>query len=154
MLELIRKALERSEGAEKIIVYSQFTSYLDILKTYVEQAGWKYVRYDGLMSGDEKEITLKRLKEDPQVQVALFSLKAGSVGLNLNSANVVILMDPWWNPAIEDQAFDRVHRIGQSKTVYIHKLLMPQTIEERIEQVHPLFFVHVTYRSNAEPLQL
>ncbi|KIO25383.1 hypothetical protein M407DRAFT_56351, partial [Tulasnella calospora MUT 4182] len=89
----------------------------------------------GLMSGDEKEITLKRLKEDPQVQVALFSLKAGSIGLNLNSANVVILMDRWWNPAIEDQAFDRVHRIGQSKTVYIHKPLMPHTIEEGIEQV-------------------
>lgn len=87
------------------------------------------------MSEDEKKATLKRLREDPRVQVALFSLKAGSVGLNLNSANVVLLMDPWWNPAIEDQAFNRVHRIGQSKTVYIHKLLIPDTIEERIEQL-------------------
>ncbi|KAG8913842.1 hypothetical protein FRC01_004354 [Tulasnella sp. 417] len=131
MLALIRKALEHSEEMDKIIVYSQFTSYLDILETYVQQAGWKYIRYDGCMGRDEKETTLQRLNEDPHVRVALFSLKAGSVGLNLNSANVVVLMDPWWNPTIEDQAYDRVHR----KTVYIHKLLIPNTIEERIEQL-------------------
>ncbi|KAG8937480.1 hypothetical protein FRC00_005086 [Tulasnella sp. 408] len=80
MLDLIRETLERSQGTDKIIIYSQFTSYLNILQKYIEKAGWEFDRYDGSMKEGEKEAMLKRFNEDPCVQIALFSLKAGSVG--------------------------------------------------------------------------
>ncbi|KAG9022882.1 hypothetical protein FRB95_014008 [Tulasnella sp. JGI-2019a] len=95
--------------------------------------GFKFIRYDGKMGRNERDDTLKKFRTSSRYNVALVSLMAGSTGLNLTAANNVVLMDLWWNPALEDQAFNRAHRYGQKKEVFIYKLVIPGTIEERIQ---------------------
>ena len=94
------------------------------------------------MRADMREHSLKQIRENESVKVILISFKAGSTGLNLTCCNNVILVDLWWNPALEDQAFDRAHRLGQKRTVHIHKLSVPGTVEERILTVRPMSHSH------------
>ena len=87
------------------------------------------------MTKPEREEALRKIKTSASTRVILISFKAGSTGLNLTCCNNVILVDLWWNPALEDQAFDRAHRLGQKRTVHIHKLSVPGTVEERTLEV-------------------
>ena len=93
-------------------------------------------RLDGSMSQKKRAETLQRFKKEEKLPVFLVSLKAGGVGLNLTMANHVFLIDPWWNPAVEDQAVERVHRIGQKKNVEIIRFICRHTVEERIIELH------------------
>ena len=91
-----------------------------------------FVRLDGAMSAEQRQAALHKFREDPKVKVLLLSLRAGGVGLNLTAAQHVFLMDPWWNPAVEEQAIDRVHRIGQLHPVKVTRFVVRGTVEERI----------------------
>ncbi|KAI0267408.1 SNF2 family N-terminal domain-containing protein [Gloeopeniophorella convolvens] len=117
---------------EKTIVFSQFTTMLDIIEVFLKDAGISFVRYDGSMTKDKREASLNQIKTNKRIKVILISFKAGSTGLNLTACNNVILVDMWWNPALEDQAFDRAHRFGQTRDVNIYKLTIEKTVEERI----------------------
>lgn len=116
----------------KTIVFSQFTSMLTLVEPVLQQHGIKYVRYDGSMSNRAREEALNRLRTDAETRVLLCSLKCGALGLNLTVASRVVLLDLWWNPAIEEQAIDRVHRIGQMRPVLVYRLVVRDTVEERI----------------------
>ncbi|KAI8603489.1 SNF2 family N-terminal domain-containing protein [Dissophora ornata] len=117
---------------EKIIVFSQFTSLLTLIEKPLNEENIKFLRYDGAMKMEARNEAVLRLFSDPTYSVMLISLKCGSLGLNLTVANHVVIMDPWWNPALENQAIDRVHRIGQTKEVFVHRLYIPETVEDRI----------------------
>ncbi|CAO3699383.1 unnamed protein product [Rhizopus stolonifer] len=131
MLEILEETKENHSG-QKTIIFSQFTSMLDLLDIPLKKNGFKYCRYDGSMTAVERERSLLALRYDPTCTVMLISLKCGSLGLNLTAANRVILMDIWWNPALEEQAIDRVHRIGQKLPVYVTRLMINHTVEEKI----------------------
>ncbi|EIW72382.1 hypothetical protein TREMEDRAFT_70705 [Tremella mesenterica DSM 1558] len=132
MLKLLRQVEARGEGKEKTIVFSQFTSFFDLAEPFLKDAGINYVRYDGSMRDDKRQASLETIRSSSTVRVILISFKAGSTGLNLTCCNNVLLMDLWWNPALEDQAFDRAHRLGQTKDVNIYKLTIEETVEKRI----------------------
>ncbi|MCJ2073116.1 DEAD/DEAH box helicase [Methylobacterium sp. J-030] len=118
-----------AEG-RRILVFSQFTSMLRLIEERLTERAIRYALLTGATRDREAAI---RLFEGGSVSVFLVSLKAGGTGLNLTAADTVILYDPWWNPAVEDQAVDRAHRIGQTKPVFVHKLLASGTIEEKME---------------------
>ena len=130
-LELIRSAMD---GGHRILLFSQFTSMLDILKERLDSIKIPYYIITGSTS-KEKRLALVRAFNEGDVPVFLISLKAGGVGLNLTGADVVIHYDPWWNLAVQNQATDRAHRIGQTKKVTVFKLLAKNTIEEKIQQL-------------------
>ncbi|KAI8367781.1 SNF2 family N-terminal domain-containing protein [Blakeslea trispora] len=131
LIEILKETRERYPH-QKTIVFSQFTSMLDLIEKPLSQQGFHYCRYDGSMSSVVRERNLDKLKYDPGCTVMLISLKCGSLGLNLTAANRVILMDVWWNPALEEQAIDRVHRIGQKLPVYVTRLIVDHTVELKI----------------------
>jgi SNF2 family DNA or RNA helicase len=114
----------------RVLVFSQFTSMLDLIRPELDERGVPYSLLTGETRDRQKEIGDF---QDGRTRVFLISLKAGGVGLNLTAADTVILYDPWWNPAVEDQAIDRAHRIGQDKPVFVHKLVASGTIEEKME---------------------
>lgn len=132
ILKLLKDVDERSQCEEKTIIFSQFTKMLDLIEPFLDEKGIKYVRYDGSMTADARENTLQKIKSSKSTRVILISFKAGSTGLNLTTCNNVILVDMWWNPALEDQAFDRAHRFGQTRDVNIFKLKIDETVEDRI----------------------
>jgi len=100
---------------DKILIFSQFTSMLDICEKPLNKFGFSYLRYDGLLKRNERQHVLNEFNNNPNTKILLMSLRCASIGLNLSVANRVIFLDLWWNPAIESQAIDRVHRIGQKK---------------------------------------
>ncbi|KAJ3085528.1 hypothetical protein HK102_014080 [Quaeritorhiza haematococci] len=125
----------RNHPGEKTIVFAQFTAFLDLLETPLIARGFEYVRYDGSMDRQERQESIDKIKEDPNVTVILISLMCGSLGLNMTCCNRVILTDLWWNPAVENQAIDRAHRFGQSKKVIVERILIRGTVEDRILQL-------------------
>ncbi|MCL2658171.1 MAG: DEAD/DEAH box helicase [Betaproteobacteria bacterium] len=129
-LELLMEMLPEliAEG-RRILLFSQFTGMLDLIEAEVERAGLDFVRLDG--GTREREIPVRRF-QNGEAPLFLISLKAGGVGLNLTAADTVIHFDPWWNPAAENQATDRAHRIGQTRNVFVYKLIVAGSIEERI----------------------
>ncbi|PIN08299.1 Nucleotide excision repair protein RAD16 [Handroanthus impetiginosus] len=129
--EEIRFMVER-DGSAKGIVFSQFSSFLDLIHYSFQKSGVNCVQLDGSMSMGARDAAIKRFTEDPNCRIFLMSLKAGGVALNLTVASHVFLMDPWWNPAVERQAQDRIHRIGQYKPIRIVRFIIENTIEERI----------------------
>ncbi|KAF8578440.1 hypothetical protein K439DRAFT_1528852 [Ramaria rubella] len=124
-----------SDGIVKTVVFSQWTSMLDKIEDALETAGIQYDRLDGTMKRDERTRAMDALKFDPACEVLLVSLKAGGVGLNLTAAQRVYLMDPYWNPAVENQAVDRIHRLGQTRPVTTVKLIIENSIEARLLEV-------------------
>ncbi len=126
-LELIDEAMD---GGRRVLVFSQFVSMLRILRTELDARGVTYCYLDG--STEERGEEVKRFNTDRRIPLFLISLKAGGTGLNLTGADMVIHFDPWWNPAVENQATDRAHRIGQKRTVYSVKLIAEGTIEEKV----------------------
>jgi len=123
------------DGVVKTVVFSQWTSMLDKIEDALEVAGIKYDRLDGTMKRDERIRAMDALKHDPACEILLVSLKAGGVGLNLTAAQRVYLVDPYWNPAVENQAVDRIHRLGQTRPVTTIKLIIENTIEARLLEV-------------------
>eukprot|EP01018_Ginkgo_biloba_P009937 Gb_29852 [translate_table: standard] len=122
----------QKDAAAKAIVFSQFTSFLDLISFCLLKLGIKCVQLVGSMSMQARDQTIDRFTNDPECKVFLMSLKAGGVALNLTVASHVFLMDPWWNPAVEQQAQDRIHRIGQYKPIRVVRFVIANTIEERI----------------------
>ncbi|MEE4136439.1 MAG: DEAD/DEAH box helicase [Desulforhopalus sp.] len=119
----------------KALVFSQFIGHLDIIRAHLDQQGVSYQYLDGSTSARQRKIRVDSFQSG-QGDLFLISLKAGGLGLNLTAADYVIHMDPWWNPAIEDQASDRAHRIGQTRPVTIYRLVCRNTIEEKIVKLH------------------
>jgi SNF2 family DNA or RNA helicase len=129
-LDLLMAMLpELVDEGRRILVFSQFTSMLALVEQELDLAGINYV----ILTGDtnDREMPIRRFQEG-DVPVFLISLKAGGVGLNLTAADTVIHYDPWWNPAVENQATDRAHRLGQDKPVFVYKLIVAGSIEEKI----------------------
>ncbi|MDL2321124.1 DEAD/DEAH box helicase [Desulfosarcina sp. OttesenSCG-928-B08] len=122
-------------NGHKALVFSQFTGHLDIIRTYVEKKKITYQYLDGATPQKEREKRVTAFQAG-KGDLFLISLRAGGVGLNLTAADYVIHMDPWWNPAVEDQASDRVHRIGQTRPVTVYRLVARGTIEEKIIGLH------------------
>ncbi|KAF7762156.1 hypothetical protein Agabi119p4_8749 [Agaricus bisporus var. burnettii] len=131
ILKLLNDIDERSQSTEKTIIFSQFTSMLDLIEPFLKEKGVRPLD-DGSMSPADREAALARIKDNAAIRVILISFKSGNTGLNLTACNNVILVDLWWNPALEDQAFDRAHRFGQTRDVNIFKLKIDETVEERI----------------------
>lgn len=130
-MELLMDLLDDAiQGGHKVLVFSQFVEMLKIIKEEFDNLGIKYSYLDGSTKNRQKVIDEFNTNDD--IKVFLISLKAGGFGINLTSADIVILYDPWWNPMIEKQAMDRAHRIGQTKTVNVYKLISENTIEEKI----------------------
>lgn len=118
-----------------IIVFSQFTTFLALIKPELESRGWEHLYLDGQTPMNKRKTIVEEFQQGKK-RIFLSSLKAGGLGINLTQANYVILTDPWWNPAIENQATDRAHRIGQKRCVSVIRLISEHTIEEKILKLH------------------
>ena len=118
------------EENHKVLVFSQFTSLLAILRSRLDAAGTSYVYLDGRTRDRQQRV--EQFQNDPETKLFLISLKAGGLGLNLHAAEYVYLLDPWWNPAVEAQAIDRAHRIGQTRRVFAYRLIARDTVEEKV----------------------
>ncbi len=125
--ELLSEAMD---SKHRVLVFSQFTSMLAILKKEMDERKIKYTYLDG--STKDRQDVVRKFNKDHTIPVFLMSLKAGGTGLNLTGADMVIHFDPWWNPAVEEQATDRAHRIGQKRTVYSVKLITKGTVEDKV----------------------
>lgn len=131
-LELMEDIL--AEG-HKVLIFSQFVQVLHRLREYFEREGVNYCYLDGSTRLDERGEMIRRFQEDEGTRAFLLSLKAGGTAITLTAADYVIIFDPWWNPAVEDQAIDRSHRIGQTKNVFVYRLIMEHSIEEKMLQL-------------------
>ena len=127
----ILKASHKKVGT-KTVIFSQWTSFLNIIQAQLDKHGYKHARIDGTMRANQRDASLVALETDPECTIMLASLAVCSVGLNLVAANQVILADSWWAPAIEDQAVDRVHRLGQTKPTTVWRLVMNDSIEDTV----------------------
>ncbi|KAJ7058053.1 SNF2 family N-terminal domain-containing protein [Mycena amicta] len=127
--------LRMKDATTKSLVFSQFVNFLDLIAYRLQRAGFKVCRLEGTMSPQARDATIKHFMENVEVTVFLVSLKAGGVALNLTEASRVYLMDSWWNPAVEFQAMDRIHRLGQHRPVKAIKLVVEDSIESRIIQL-------------------
>lgn len=132
-LEEIMRHLEEITPNHKVLVFSFFLDMLELIKKRLEQLHIPYVYLDGQTK--ERQELVDEFQQNPDQRVFLMSLKAGGVGLNLTAAEYVFLVDPWWNPAVEKQAIDRTHRIGQTNKVFAYKMICKDTIEEKILQL-------------------
>lgn len=132
---LVDLVLELHEEGRRALVFSQFLEVLDLARAALEEKGITCLRLDGSMNAEERGIAVDAFQNGTG-DVFLLSLKAGGVGMNLTAADFVILLDPWWNPAVEDQAADRAHRIGQSRAVTVARLVTEGTIEEKVLTLH------------------
>ncbi len=127
---------EVADERHKALVFSQFTSLLALVKERLDAEDLRYCYLDGSMSARNRAEAVRRFQEDPACPLFLLSLKAGGYGLNLTAAEYVYLLDPWWNPAVETQAIDRTHRIGQTRPVFAYRIVAAETIEEKILDLH------------------
>lgn len=133
-LETLMSMLEEvcAEG-HKALVFSQFTSMLAIIRAWLDKIGIPYCYLDGSTPMNHRQKQVDQFQNDPSIKIFLISLKAGGVGLNLTAADYVFIYDPWWNPAVEAQAIDRTHRIGQTKKIFSYRLITKDTIEEKVQ---------------------
>jgi superfamily II DNA or RNA helicase len=133
LLDQLRDVLE--EG-HKALVFSQFTSLLAIVRARLKSSGTEHEYLDGKTR--DRQARVERFQNDPDCRLFLISLKAGGLGLNLTAADYVFILDPWWNPAVEAQAVDRAHRIGQARQVFAYRLIARDTIEEKVLQLQEI----------------
>ncbi|KAI1622935.1 SNF2 family N-terminal domain-containing protein [Exophiala viscosa] len=136
-IEALIKVLKASEKDRnvKTVVFSQWTSFLDLVQAQLERNGLNFTRLDGKMNSTRRDAAIDALNTDPSCKIMLASLSVCSVGLNLVAANQVILADSWWAPAIEDQAVDRVHRLGQTRDCKVVRLIVEGTIEDEVLEI-------------------
>ncbi len=125
--------IENLKDEHKLVIFSQFVGMLDLIKQRLVEQNLSFAYLTGQTKNREEQVDL--FQNDPSVRIFLVSLKAGGTGLNLTEADYVFLVDPWWNPAVENQAIDRAHRIGQTKKVMAIRLITPNTIEEKIMEL-------------------
>lgn len=130
---LMERLDELVERGHKALVFSQFTSLLSLVRQSIEHKGWEYAYLDGRTR--RRQECVERFQQDPACQLFLISLKAGGHGLNLTAADYVFILDPWWNPAIEAQAVDRAHRLGQTRRVMAYRIICRDTVEDKILQL-------------------
>jgi len=135
LMSILKASQKDPSKGNKTIVFSQWTSFLDILEPHLRAAGINFTRIDGSMPASARDRALEALDFDPVCAVMLASLAVCSVGLNLVAANQVIMADSWWAPAIEDQAVDRVHRLGQKRETTVFRLVMEGSIEENVLRI-------------------
>ncbi|KAI0477322.1 hypothetical protein GGR56DRAFT_636793 [Xylariaceae sp. FL0804] len=124
--------LHAEAGEHKFIVFSQFTSMLDLVEPFLRKEGIKFARYDGKMRNEAREAALSQLRNEDTTRALLCSLRCGALGLNLTAASRVVILEPFWNPFVEEQAIDRVHRLTQTRDVAVYKLTVSGSVEERI----------------------
>jgi superfamily II DNA or RNA helicase len=130
-LEMLLPQLEQiAEEEHKVLVFSQFTSFLAILREQLDKQKTPYAYLDGQTR--DRGTVVEQFQTDPECRLFLISLKAGGLGLNLTAAEYVYLLDPWWNPAVEAQAIDRTHRIGQTRKVFAYRIIARDTVEEKV----------------------
>jgi SNF2 family DNA or RNA helicase len=129
-IEVLLEQIETKAQYHKVLVFSQFVSMLELIKKELQDRGIAFEYLTG--STRDRETVVNNFQNNPAIRVFLISLKAGGTGLNLTEADYVYLVDPWWNPAVENQAIDRSYRIGQQKAVMAVRLICPDTVEEKI----------------------
>jgi SNF2 family DNA or RNA helicase len=134
-LEELGREITENIGNHKALIFSQFLGMLALVRQRLEELGVKYEYFDGSTSAPDREKAIQSFQKDDEVRVFLISLKAGGVGLNLTAADYVYIVDPWWNPAVEQQAIDRTHRIGQTKNIFAYRMICKDTIEDKIMQL-------------------
>ncbi|CAN0900454.1 DNA repair protein RAD5A [Linum grandiflorum] len=135
VVALLRELEILRASGSKSIVFSQWTAFLDLLQIALTRNNISFLRLDGTLNLGQREKVIKQFSEDDNIMVLLMSLKAGGVGINLTAASSAFVMDPWWNPAVEEQAVMRIHRIGQTKPVMIKRFIVKGTVEERMVAV-------------------
>ncbi|HTF29142.1 MAG TPA: DEAD/DEAH box helicase, partial [Flavitalea sp.] len=134
-LEEIGRELTENMSNHKALIFSQFLGMLALIRTKLTELGVDYEYFDGSTTAIDREKAIQRFQNDENCRVFLISLKAGGVGLNLTAADYVYIVDPWWNPAVEQQAIDRTHRIGQTKNIFAYRMICKDTIEDKILQL-------------------
>ncbi|NDA62235.1 MAG: helicase SNF2 [Chitinophagia bacterium] len=131
-LEEIGREITENISNHKALIFSQFLGMLSLIKEKMKELGVAFEYFDGSSTVQERERAIRRFQEDDNCRVFLISLKAGGVGLNLTAADYVYIVDPWWNPAVEQQAIDRTHRIGQTKNIFAYRMICTDTVEDKI----------------------
>lgn len=127
VLEMLKRAISKNH---KVLIFSQFVKQLSLFKAEIKKMGFDYAYLDGATKSRKTQV--EYFQNNEKVRIFLISLKAGGLGLNLTAADYVFILDPWWNPAIEAQAIDRAHRMGQTRTVHTYKFITRNTVEEKI----------------------
>ncbi|MFN2395398.1 MAG: DEAD/DEAH box helicase [Bacteroidales bacterium] len=130
--EIIRSIENLMAEDHKVLIFSQFVKHLNLFRDYFQQSGYKFSLLTGNVSEKDRQQVIGNFQQEKDNRLFLISLKAGGVGLNLTSAGYVFMLDPWWNPAVEKQAINRAHRIGQDKNVIVYKFITRNTVEEKI----------------------
>lgn len=134
-LDELSREITENVGDHKVLVFSQFLGMLGLIRTKLEEENISHVYFDGSSTSKEREEAIQEFQNNPECRVFLISLKAGGIGLNLTAADYVYIVDPWWNPAVEQQAIDRTHRIGQTKNIFAYRLICRDTLEEKMLQL-------------------
>ncbi|HRG23310.1 MAG TPA: SNF2-related protein [Chitinophagaceae bacterium] len=134
-LDELARELSEDMSNHKALIFSQFLGMLALIRAKLTELGIKYEYFDGSTSAPDREKAIQSFQKNDEVRVFLISLKAGGVGLNLTAADYVYIVDPWWNPAVEQQAIDRTHRIGQTKNIFAYRMICKDTIEDKILQL-------------------
>ncbi len=134
-LEELTREIEENIGEHKALIFSQFLGMLGLIKEKLKEQNIPFEYFDGSTSATDREKAIQNFQNNDDCRVFLISLKAGGVGLNLTAADYVYIVDPWWNPAVEQQAIDRTHRIGQTKNIFAYRMICVDTIEDKILQL-------------------
>jgi non-specific serine/threonine protein kinase len=134
-LDELTREITENIGHHKALIFSQFLGMLGLIRQRLTELGVKFEYFDGSTSATDREKAIQSFQNDDEVRIFLISLKAGGVGLNLTAADYVYIVDPWWNPAVEQQAIDRTHRIGQTKNIFAYRMICKDTIEDKILQL-------------------
>ncbi len=134
-LEELTREITENIGEHKALVFSQFLGMLSLIREKLTENNIEFEYFDGGTSPAERERAIQNFQNNDNCRVFLISLKAGGVGLNLTAADYVYIVDPWWNPAVEQQAIDRTHRIGQTKNIFAYRMICKDTIEDKILQL-------------------
>jgi SNF2 family DNA or RNA helicase len=134
-LDELAREITENIGEHKALVFSQFLGMLALIKEKLTEFNIPFEYFDGSTSAPDREKAIQNFQNNDQCRVFLISLKAGGVGLNLTAADYVYIVDPWWNPAVEQQAIDRTHRIGQTKNIFAYRMICKDTIEDKILQL-------------------
>ena len=134
-IDLLMEHIQEKTGSHKVLIFSQFVKMLDLVRVKLEKLSISYSYLDGQTSLKEREKTVNRFQDESQIRVFLISIKAGGTGLNLTAADYVYILDPWWNPAVENQAIDRCYRMGQERHVMAYRMICRDTVEEKIMEL-------------------
>src|SRR6476646_524590 len=137
-LDELAREITENIGNHKALIFSQFLGMLALIRHKLKELEIPYEYFDGSTTATDREKAIRAFQDNDTCRVFLISLKAGGVGLNLTAADYVYIVDPWWNPAVEQQAIDRTHRIGQTKNIFAYRMICKDTVEDKILQLQEL----------------